>query len=247
MMHEAGENGRGLARENPAVILALGLIPAAAVSGRVIDALWMSVGVFFVLVLSSLCIALIARGRGRADAGAPAMAPAGRWLGALLISSCLAASFEVLLLAFVPEASGNLGIYAPLIAVNCLVLTRIDAASREGSVARSVLSATGSGLGFAAALLLIGLARELLGSGTITLFAVGGFSGTVAVPFLVGDPARALGLAGGGLLCLGYFAGVLRIIRRRRGAAGEGQETGEGRPAAGDGSPGAGEGQGVRT
>ena len=96
------------------MILALGLIPAAAVSVRVIDALWMSGGVLFVLVLSSLCIALIARGtRGRADEGASAMAPAGRWLGALLISSCLAASFEALRSPSSPRRAATSGSMRP--------------------------------------------------------------------------------------------------------------------------------------
>jgi Na+-translocating ferredoxin:NAD+ oxidoreductase subunit E len=211
---------RRFAEENRLVVLLLGLCPAAAVSARVIDALWMSLGVFLVLVLSSLCLSLVARGAPQApsqDTAAP-LHPR-RWIGALLITSCLTASFEVVLLAFAPEASGSLGIYAPLIAVNCLVLTRMDSSGQGGSLGGILLASAGSGAGFAGALVVIGLVRELLGAGTITLFAVGSFSGTVVIPSLFDNPARALGYSGGALLCLGYFAAVMRLLRRRRAAA----------------------------
>jgi Na+-translocating ferredoxin:NAD+ oxidoreductase subunit E len=212
-------NPRMFADEYRFLVLLLGLCPAAAAAVRVIDALWMSLGVFLVLVLSSLCISLIAR---VSQAPAPVTAapgPAGRWLGALLITSTLAASFEVVLAALAPEASMSLGIYAPLIAVNFLVLTRADSAGRGGSLGATLLGSARSGAGFAAALVAIGLVRELLGSGTITLFAVGSFGGTLAIPALSDAPARALGFSGGALLCLGYFAAAMRIVRRRRAAA----------------------------
>ena len=209
---------RRLAEENRFVVLLLGLCPAAAVSARVIDALWMSLGVFLVLVLSSLCIALIARMARDQREAAGAQVPPGRWIGALLISSCLTASFEVVLVAFAPEASGSLGIYAPLIAVNCLVLTRIDASGQGGSLGKTLLRSASSGAGFAGALVAIGLVRELLGAGSITLFAAGSFSGTVVIPNLFDAPARALGYSGGALLCLGYLAALVRVLRRRRAA-----------------------------
>ena len=91
----------------------------------------------------------------------------------------------MVLAAFSPEARGSLGIYAPLIAVNFLVLTRLESA-RQGRLARGeLLGSARSGAGFAAALVAIGLVREFLGSGTITLFAVGSFSGTLVhtLPF----------------------------------------------------------------
>ncbi len=120
---------RGIARENPTAVLLLGLCPAAAVSVRVIDSLWMSAGVFSIMLLSSLCMTLIAPRRTDADEKGPAAA-AGGWLAALVLSSFLTASFELVLLGVAPEASATLGIYAPLIAVNCLVLTVIDESAR---------------------------------------------------------------------------------------------------------------------
>ena len=206
---------KGLVGENPVAVLMLGLCPAAAVSTRVIDALWMSAGIVSVLLLSSLCSSLLASEGRQEGKELRAGAPAGRWFGALAISSCVTASFEIVLLAFAPEASASLGIYAPLIAVNCFVLTGIDDSSRSGSVGGSLLTGAAKGIGFAAALVVIALAREVLGAGTITLFPFGGFSGAIAIPALSEDPARAFGLAGGGLVCLGFLAGAVRAVSRR--------------------------------
>lgn len=206
--------GKGMAEEHRISMLLLGLCPAAAVSVRVIDALWMSAGVFSVALLASLCAALINRW-GRTGEDSAGGATAGQWRGALVLSSCLTACFEIVLLAVAPEASASLGIYAPLIAVNCLVLGRAGKGARGLSIARAVRDAAGQGLGFSACLLLIALLRESLGAGTITLFAVGGFSGIIAIPSLARDPARALGAAGAGLLCLGYLGAAARLLGRR--------------------------------
>ena len=225
-MRRADSLGRGISRENPIAVLLIGLCPAAAVSVRVIDALWISAGMIAVMLASCFCMSLVARW-GRTPAGeveapggqnATAYGGRGRWWGALVLSSCLTACFEIVLFLVAPEEGAVLGIYVPLIAVNCLVLGRIDAVSRQSSLAGSLRDAAGNGLGFAACLVLIALVREALGAGTITLFAVPGFSGTIAIPSLVNDPARALGYAGGGLLCIGYLAGVARAVSERRAA-----------------------------
>ena len=143
-------------------------------------------------------------------------ASSGRWLAALVLSSCLTACFEIVLLAVAPEASAGLGIYVPLIAVNCLVLTVIDTSATAPSLGRSLLDTAGNGARFAACLVALGLVREVLGAGTITLFPLPGFSGTFVLGALSRDPARALSFAGGGLLCLGYLAALLRTAKERR-------------------------------
>jgi electron transport complex protein RnfE len=192
----------GIARENPLAVLLLGLCPAAAVSARVVDALWMSAGVAAVVILASLGAAIIARPL--------------KLFAALMLSSLLAASFEICLAAFAPARAASLGIYAPLIAVNCLVLAGMDlGAGAKLSTRGVVLDAAGKAIGFAAALLLIALFREVLGAGTITLERT-----TIVLPGLAEHPVRALGLAGGGLLCLGYLAGLARVISRRAGGRG---------------------------
>jgi electron transport complex protein RnfE len=207
--------------ENPLAILFLGLCPAIAVSVRVIDALWMSAGVTLVLVLSSLAMALLssdsADGEKR-EGGTAAGRGTARLLRALVITSFLTASFEAGLLARAPQASASLGIYAPLIAVNCLVLGRRLPGGIGSSLGGLVTAALRRAIGFAACLVLIAFLREALGSGTITLFPVGGFAGTIEIRGLVDQPVRALGLAGGGLLCLGYLAAAYRAISEHAAA-----------------------------
>jgi Na+-translocating ferredoxin:NAD+ oxidoreductase subunit E len=214
---------RGALHENPISMLLIGLCPAAAVSARVIDSLWMSAGVVSVLILCRVCLAILDRA---SPDGEPPAAPVGRWVGALAISSLLTASFETLLLALAPAASASLGIYAPLIAVNCLVVGR-RGAPRGTAFLRGLAEALGQGLGFAGCLLAIAVVRESLGAGTITLFPVGAFSGVVAVPGLARDPARALGAAGGGLLCLGYLAAAARLPGLWRRQAPEAEKDGK--------------------
>ena len=197
-------------RRKTRLVILVGLCPAIAVSVRVIDALWMSAGVASVLVLSSLCMSFVAR---REDSGLAAPEPERphrRFLAALVVTSFLTASFELLLMTVAPETSASLGIYAPLIAVNCLVVGKARAAGRSVAPRRVLVDAIGTGIGFAACLLVIAPLREIVGAGTITLFAVGGFRGVVAIPSMFDDPARALGFAGGGLLCLGYLAALAR-------------------------------------
>ena len=134
-----------------------------------------------------------------------------------MITALLTAAFEAALVAFAPAASAALGVYAPLIAVNCLALGVASRGSSE-SPGKALLEGLARGAQFAVVLVLIALIREVLGSGTITLFRVGGFAGTVVITGIIDQPARALGAAGGGLLCLGYLAGVFREVTRRVGA-----------------------------
>ena len=214
---------RGLFQENPLAVLLLGLCPAAAVTTRVIDALWMALGVTSVTLLATLCVWLVgSRAREGTSAGDASGASAGALLGALLIASCLAASFESLLLAFVPAEAASLGIYAPLISVNCLVMAQIQGARRQLFARRALSDSIGKCLGFSAGLLVIALVREGLGAGTLTLFPMGTFSGVVTIPGISDDPPRALELAGGGLLSLGYFAAAARLRRGGRAEAAEG-------------------------
>ncbi len=186
----------------------LALVPAVAVSGRVIDALWMSAGVLLVSVLSCIGRWLL----DETEAGGE-LEPPRALFRALLISSVLTAGFEAGLLAVHPAASAALGIYAPLIAVNLLVLE--PGSPGPQSLRRLTAAALGRGAAFAACLLSIALAREALGAGTITLFPVGAFRGTLVIRPLLDQPVRALGAAGGALLCLGYLAGGIRWLARR--------------------------------
>ena len=158
------------------------------------------------------------RGSGTGRTGQPRVCCA-----ALLITSFLTAFFEAVLLVRAPSASASLGIYAPLVAVNCLVLGRRRRSRHLPPWGHRSSARWAGASGLPLALVLIALVRELLGAGTITLFPLAAFRGTVAVGGLVDEPVRALGLAGGALLCLGYLAGAARAITARAAGKGAGE------------------------
>jgi electron transport complex protein RnfE len=107
--------------------------------------------------------------------------------------------------AFVPAVYSALGVYLPLIVVNCIILGRAEAFAARNTVLDSVLDAIGMAIGFALGLTLIAVIRELLGSGTITLFAVGNFDGVIRIPWFYNNPIRVMSLAPGALLLMGYL------------------------------------------
>jgi len=224
-MNSPSTRSGGLFRNNPVAVMLVGLCPAAAVTGRVIDALWMSAGLILVLILTRLSLEIL-KALAFPRPGTRQMTD---WLSLLFLASCFTAAFELVLGAFAPDESAGLGIYAPLIAVNCIVLDRLgERGSQEpagpGGIGRSLGQAGGLGAGFALSLIVISLIRETLGSGTITLFPMGSFGGTIAVGGISLAPARALVYAGGGLLCLGYLAGAARLLRRVNGGRSGGVE-----------------------
>jgi electron transport complex protein RnfE len=224
----------GFIRNNPVAAVLIGLCPAAAVTGRVLDALWMSLGLVFVLVLTRISQAIL-RGLNKVPSGqTPSRQEPSRhtqssqsftagWLGRLFLASCFTASFELILQAFAPDESASLGIYVSLIAINCIVLDRVSEQGALGArkttgteILRALQDSVAVGAGFAVSLIVISLVREVLGSGTITVFPVGSFGGTVTVGNVSLAPARALIYTGGGFLCLGYLAGAARLLGRLR-------------------------------
>ena len=99
----------------------------------------------------------------------------------------------------------TLGVYLPLIVVNCIILGRAEAFAGKNGVLDSALDGIGMGIGFTMSLSFIALIREIFGAGTITLFPVGSFSGVITIPGLSESPVRVLTLAAGALLLMGYL------------------------------------------
>jgi electron transport complex protein RnfE len=207
-MKQGSEIVRGLASENPLFVLFVGMCPALAVSTRLLTSLWMSLAILCVLVASTLFSSIVGLfGRGK---GARA-----RWLASLFFAACFATCADLLLGFFAPDAHSALGLYVPLLAVNCLVTGRSEMAARGQPVGRALLAALGAGLGLAACFTVIAAAREALGFGTLTLFPVGGFTGTLVIAPLAASPARAVTFACGGFLAAGYLAALAAWIRGR--------------------------------
>jgi electron transport complex protein RnfE len=173
----------------------LGLCPVLGVSTQVSNAIGMSAGVLFVLLFSNIIIS-----------GLRHIIPASIHIPAyIVVIATLVTITEMVMHAFVPAVYNALGVYLPLIVVNCIILGRAEAFASKNTIVDSILDAIGMAIGFALGLTLIALIRELFGSGTITLFPMGNFSGVINIPWFYDNPIRVLSLAPGALLIMGFL------------------------------------------
>lgn len=146
----------GLIKENPVLVLMLGMCPTLAVTTSAINGFGMGVSTMAVLIVSNLLISLLRK----------VIPDQVRLPAYIVIVASLVTVVELLTQAFLPDLYAALGIYIPLIVVNCIILGRAEAyASKNGPIA-SLFDGLGMGLGFTVALVIIGLLRELLGAGT---------------------------------------------------------------------------------
>ena len=146
----------GLIKENPTLVLMLGMCPTLAVSTRASNGIGMGLSTLAVLVLSNLVISLLRK-----------LIPDQVRLPAyIVIVASLVTVTELLIEAYLPSLYEALGIYIPLIVVNCIILGRAEAYANKHTPLLSVLDGLGMGIGFTLALTLAGLLRELLGNGT---------------------------------------------------------------------------------
>lgn len=190
---------KGLIKENPAFVLLLGLCPILGVTTMVSNAIGMGLSVLFVLTLSNIFISML-RNVIPDDVRIPSY---------IVIISSFVTIIEMLLHAYVPSLYTALGVYLPLIVVNCVILGRAEAFANKNTVADSALDGLGMGLGFTMALLLISSIREILGSGTISLFSIGGWDGIIHIPFIEANPIRVMTLAPGALLVMGCIIATI--------------------------------------
>ena len=197
---------RGIVRENPLFVTMLGLCPSLAITTRVVNAMGLGAALLVVLVLTSLTVSLLR------DA-VPVTARTPVWLAIIAVFVTLV---DLFMARYAPVLSESLGIFVPLIVVNCIIMGRADAFARHVAAGRAVLDALGTGVGFLLSLTLIALVREVLGAGTVTLFPVGSFDGTVVVPVLSESPVRVVTLSAGAFFVVGYLHA---LFVRGRGAS----------------------------
>ena len=146
----------GLIKENPTLVLMLGMCPTLAVSTRASNGIGMGLSTLAVLVLSNFVISLLRK-----------LIPDQVRLPAyIVIVASLVTVTELLIEAYLPSVYEALGIYIPLIVVNCIILGRAEAYANKNTPLLSVMDGIGMGLGFTVALTLAGAVREILGSGT---------------------------------------------------------------------------------
>ncbi|NOR18260.1 RnfABCDGE type electron transport complex subunit E [candidate division WOR-3 bacterium] len=153
---------RGLVKENAVLVLMIGLCPALAVSSTVRDAFGMGLAATFVLLFSNVMISIM-RKKIPNEVRIPVF---------ILIISTFVTIIDYVMQAFQPDLYRALGIFVPLIVVNCMILGRAEAFAYKNSVIDSILDGLGVGLGFTLALTIMGAIREILGNGTFLGMAI---------------------------------------------------------------------------
>jgi len=156
---------KGLVKENPLFVSVLGMCPSLAVTTSLENALGMGIGVLFVLVLSNFMVSLIMSSPKLAELVKPVRIPV-----YIVIIATLVSVVEMLMHAFLIDLYNALGVFIPLIVVNCIILGRAEAFASANKPVDSVLDGIGMALGFTAAISLISIFREFLGKGTITIW-----------------------------------------------------------------------------
>lgn len=147
----------GIVKENPVFVMMLGMCPTLAVTTGAVNAIGMGLSTTAVLIFSNFLISLLRK-----------IIPNGVRVPAfIVIVASLVTVVQFLLQAYVPSVNESLGIYIPLIVVNCIILGRAEAYASKSDVISSIFDGIGMGVGFTIALFFLGLFRELVGAGTM--------------------------------------------------------------------------------
>jgi len=190
------ELSKGIIISNPLFVLALGFCPALAVSTSVDNAIGMSVGVLFVLLGSNLIVSAIRK----------AVPNIVRIPVFIVIIATFVTVVNLVFHAYVPALYESLGIYLPLIVVNCIILGRAEAFASKNPITSSIADALGVSIGFFLALFIISLLRELLGTGGLSLFGANLFT----LPVLGEDPMILFILPPGAFLVMALLLALFR-------------------------------------
>ena len=187
----------GLVNENPTFRLVLGTCPTLAVTTSAINGLGMGAAATFVLLCSNIVISLLRK-----------FIPNKVRIPAFITVICTFVTIiQLVMQAFLPALYESLGIFIPLIVVNCIILGRAEAFASKNPVVDSAVDGLGMGVGFTLALVLMGCVRELIGNGTIFGTAV---FGAAYEPMLIAV------LPAGGFLVFGLLLGIINAIGNKR-------------------------------
>ncbi|MBP3455170.1 MAG: electron transport complex subunit E [Alistipes sp.] len=185
---------KGLIKENPTFVLILGMCPTIGVTSSAINGCGMGVATMAVLIMSNIVISLI-KNFIPDKVRIPAF---------IVVIASFVTMIEMLMQAYVPALYESLGVFIPLIVVNCIILGRAEAFASKNTPLDSALDGIGIGLGFTASLTVIGAVREVLGSGSI--FGVEFAPDVMPLLFI---------LAPGGFIVLGYLMVLFNKIAKR--------------------------------
>jgi len=148
---------KGIIKENPVFVMLLGMCPTLGVTSSAFNGLGMGIATLFVLLMSNIVVSLV-KSQIPSKVRIPAF---------IIIIASFVTIVEMVLEAFIPFLYEQLGIFIPLIVVNCLILGRAEAFASKNSLFSSIIDALGMGIGFVIALTVLGAAREILGSGSL--------------------------------------------------------------------------------
>ena len=185
---------KGILKENPTFVLILGMCPTLGVTSSAINGMGMGVATMAVLIMSNIVISLI-KSLIPDKVRSPAF---------IVVIASFVTIIEMLMQAYVPALYASLGVFIPLIVVNCIILGRAEAFASKNGVLDSALDGIGIGLGFTLSLTTIGAVREVLGSGSIFGFTFA--EGVMPLLFI---------LAPGGFLVLGYLMVLFNKVAKR--------------------------------
>ena len=185
---------KGFIKENPVFVLLLGLCPTLGVTTSAINGLGMGLATTFVLLGSNLVVSLI-KNFIPDKVRIPAF---------IVIIASFVTMVELLMQAYVPALFDQLGLFIPLIVVNCIVLGRAEAFASKNNVGSAIVDGLGMGLGFSFALTLLGGVREILGSGAI-----------FNMKFMEADGMLVFVLAPGAFIALGYLIAIINRVNKK--------------------------------
>lgn len=185
----------GVVTENPIFVLLLGMCPTLATTSSAANGLAMGLATTFVLICANSVVSLIKH-------LIPDMV---RIPCYIVVIAGFVTIVQMLMQAFLPDLYGSLGLFIPLIVVNCIVLGRAEAVAAKNGIVHSLLDGVGIGLGFTLALTLLGIIRELLGSGRV--FGLSIFAEEYAALLFI--------LAPGAFIALGYLIAIANSLKKK--------------------------------
>lgn len=185
---------KGFIKENPNLVLLLGMCPTLGVTSSAINGLGMGLATSFVLVMANVAVSLV-KSQIPDKVRIPSF---------VVIIAAFVTVVELIMQAYLPSLFKSLGIFIPLIVVNCIVLGRAEAFASKNSVGKSAIDGLGMGLGFTFSLVLLGCIRELLGSGSI--FNIPLYSENYVSLLFV--------LAPGAFIVLGYLVAIINRVNK---------------------------------
>ncbi|MBC34785.1 MAG: electron transport complex subunit RsxE [Bacteroidetes bacterium] len=184
---------KGFIKDNPVFILLLGLCPALGVTSSAFNGLGMGLATTFVLICSNTVVALVKK----------QIPDKVRIPSFIVVIASFVTIVELSMQAYVPALFDSLGLFIPLIVVNCLVLGRAEGFASKQNLLSSVIDGAGMGLGFTFALTLLGAVREILGNGSI-----------FGWKFVEGDAILVFILSPGAFIAMGYLIPLINKMRK---------------------------------